>query len=97
MGDIIVTSTQMELPVQGVLIESNKYGDGDTKIEYITGPVPALLAPSKVSQRPKTRFRALMDSLVIPAQCTDLPSETEDDSGLIQGRPARSGKGTARA
>jgi hypothetical protein len=63
----------------------NKCCNGDMDMEYsdITCPVPA--SPSAGSQRPKTRFRARMDSLVIPERaepCTDISSKKEDDSGI---------------
>ena len=38
VGDLIVNSTQKELPVKEAFLESNEYGNGET--EYISGPVP---------------------------------------------------------
>jgi hypothetical protein len=56
--------------------------NGDMEIEYVTDLVPA--SQSMVSQRPKTCSRARM-ALAFPAPCTDLPSETEEDSEHTQG------------
>jgi hypothetical protein len=81
VGNLIVTSTQKELPITGALLESDQYGNGNMKVEYMPYTVPTL--PIADSQRPKTRFCARMDSLEIPDQYTDIPSRTE---GTTQGR-----------
>jgi hypothetical protein len=52
----------------------------DMEYSDITCPVPA--SPSAGSQRPKTRFRARMDSLAIPETYTDILSKMENDSGV---------------
>ena len=63
-------------------LPENKCCNGDMDIEYndITCPVPA--SPSDGSQRPKTRFRARMDSLAIPETYADIPSKMQNDSGV---------------
>jgi len=63
--------------------------------EYIADAVPE--SPTEHVIRPKTRFRAKLDALVIPEPCTDLPSETEETTVKPQGRPARRSSATARA
>ena len=95
VGDLIVTSTQKELPVTGALLESNQYGNGNMEAGYISYTVPTLLIAD--SQRPKTRVCAWMDSLVIPDPCTDIPSMMGGTSGHhdTQGRPVWRGTSTA--
>jgi hypothetical protein len=79
-------------PVAATL-DPSPYGSGTT--EYIPDIVSA--SPTVDNHRPTTRLRARMDSLVIPDACTDIDSETEAMPAPPQGRPARSGKATARA
>jgi hypothetical protein len=38
-----------------------------------------------------------LDAIVIPEPCTDIPSETEENTVKPQGRPARRSSATARA
>ena len=61
--------------------------------EYITGTVSA--SPPGTSHRPRTRFRAMMESVVIPP--VEYPSDWDEDQEQPQGRPAKGRKSTARA
>ena len=75
------------------IIDPSPYGSGTTG--YIKDVVSA--SPIADNHRPTTRLRARMSSLVIPEPCTDIVSETEAMPAQPPGRPAWSGKATARA
>jgi hypothetical protein len=98
----IVYGKRNELPDKTVLDAmetvatiSHSNQDDSMATEYLSDAIPA--SPTEHVLRPKTRLRAKLDAIVIPEPCTDIPSETEENTVKPQGRPARRSSATARA